>query len=153
MAANPAPRSRARWLVPASIALVWFAAPFVLAAVVSRNAGAGLYGTTDAIVLPITYAVALCLAGIPYFGFFAVAALRRFAPAARPWAFRSTLRQWIVLVLFVAGALVLASELVYWWSPGHAPILFMYGAALAWLVWVRPMAAADRAVAPTREPS
>lgn len=149
----PTPRSRARWLVPASIAVLWLAAPFVLAAVVSRNARAGVYGTSDAILLPITFAVALCVAGIPYFAFFAVAAFRRFSPAARPWQFRSTLRQWIVLALFVAGALVLASELFYWWSPGHAPILAMYAAALAWLAWVRPMAAADRPVPSAKEPS
>lgn len=142
-----------RWLLPASIAVLWLAAPFVLAAVVSRNARAGLYGTSDAILLPITFAVALCLAGIPYFAFFALAAWRRFSPAARPWQFRSTLRQWTVLLLFLAGALVLLSELIYWWSPGHAPILALYAGALAWLVWVRPMAAADRPVPPAKEPS
>ena len=66
-----------RWFLVISIAIVWLLAPVVLALVVVRNAEAGLYGARDIVLIPIVSAAVLCVVGLPYFGFFAVAAFRR----------------------------------------------------------------------------
>jgi len=129
------------WLLVFSIAIVWLLAPVVLALVVVRNAEAGFYGARDIVLIPIVSAAVLCAAGIPYFGFFAVAALRRHSLLRSPWQFRSTARQWIVLALFLVGILVLSTEVYYWWSFEHAPIVALYSLAIVWLIWVRPLAA------------
>ena len=129
-----------------SILPIWIAAPFVVAAVVTGNAKAGRYGVADVVLIPIMSAVVLCIVGLPYFAFFAVAASRRYFRPLQPWHFRSTVRHWLVLVAAVIGARVLLSELLYWWSWQHAPILVVYFGALVWLVWARPFAGEPRRV-------
>jgi hypothetical protein len=136
--------SLVRWLLLQSIAIVWIGAPFVLAEVLSRNASAGVYGIADAIVLPVITSWIFCFVGLPYFAFFAVSAFRRYSFPLAPWHFRLTVRHVVVLLLSIAGAFLLLSQLVYWWSWQHLPIVLMYGATLAWLVWVRPIAGEQR---------
>ena len=130
-----------RWFLVISIAIVWLLAPVVLALVVVRNAETGLYGARDIVLIPIVSAAVLCVVGLPYFGFFAVAAFRRHPILRSPWHFRSTARQWVVLALFLVGISVLSAEVYYWWSFEHAPIVALYSLAIIWLIWVRPLAA------------
>jgi hypothetical protein len=130
-----------RWFLVFSIAVVWLLAPVVLALVVVRNAEAGLYGAHDIVLIPIVSAAVLFVAGLPYFGFFAVASFRHHSALRSPWHFRSTARQWVVLALFLVGVSVLSTEVYYWWSVEHAPIVALYSLPIVWLIWVRPLAA------------
>ena len=77
-----------RWFLVFSIAIVWLLAPVVLALVVVRNAETGFYGARDIVLIPIVSAAVLCAAGLPYFGFFAVAAFRRHSLLRSPWQFQ-----------------------------------------------------------------
>jgi hypothetical protein len=138
-----------RWLLVFSIAIVWLLAPVVLALVVVRNAEAGFYGARDIVLIPIVSAIVLFVVGLPYFGFFAVAAFRRHSAPRSPWHFRSTARHWVVLALFLVGVLVLSTEVYYWWSVEHAPFVALYSLPIIWLVWVRPLAASPMSKAAT----
>lgn len=144
------PSKYLRWFLPLSITILWLLAPFVLSEVVTRNAQAGVYGIADVVSIPIVSASMLCLVGCPYFAFFAIAGFQRYSANLPPWYFQSTVRQWVVLLLFLIGAVVLISEILYWWSTAHIPIIVVYSLTLAWLIWVRPIAAVELSLPPNK---
>ena len=58
----------------------------------------------------------------------------------KPWAFKSTIRQWLILLLFVYLTLVLSLHIFTWLDLNHIPIALCYATTLVWLFWVRPYA-------------
>lgn len=128
----------------AGIALPWLAAPAVVAVVVDRNAREGIYGTSDAVLIPIASSVVLCAIGLIYFGTLLFFVLQRFnsakfAPGFCGWS-------WFILLLALAvpGALLLLAICAYWWSWQHAPIVCVYALALVWLAWATYVIARSR---------
>lgn len=126
--------------IPTSIAAIWLLTPATLGFIVKRNAANGIYGASDAILIPIFGAVYFCAIGIPYVLFFAWSAMNRCSSPLKPWEFTSTIRQWLIMVLFVFGALVLSLQALTWSDWNHIPIALCYLLSLAWLIWVRPYA-------------
>jgi hypothetical protein len=123
--------------------------PIVLALIVRRNADNGVYGASDAILIPIFGALFFCVIGIPYLLFFAWSAMSRCSRSLKPWDFSSSIRQWLVLALFGFGAFALSVQALCWLDLNHIPIALCYLSSLAWLVWIRPYAAQTK---PPSEP-
>ncbi|MEO5712031.1 MAG: hypothetical protein ABIT37_00950 [Luteolibacter sp.] len=129
-----------RAFIATSIAAVWLLTPLILGLIVKRNAENGVYGSSDAILIPIFGAVYFCAIGLPYLIFFAWSAMNRCSCALKPWEFTSSIRQWLILVIFVFGAFVLSLQIMSWLDWDHIPIAACYTLSLAWLVWIRPYA-------------
>jgi hypothetical protein len=130
-------------LVPLSISVIWLSTPFIALEELSAKASAGAYGTNDSILIPFAGLATFCVIGIPYFAFFAIAGFRRYVDPPPQWQFQSTPRQWLVLALFLLGLYVLIPKVLSWTLSGHGVTGLMHGLAVAWLVWVRPIAAAQ----------
>jgi hypothetical protein len=132
-----------RGLVPLSISVIWLSTPFIALNELSANASAGVYGTNDSLLIPFAGLAMSCVIGIPYFAFLAIAGFRRYVvDPPPPWQFKSTARQWLVLALFLGGLYVLLPKVLYWTLTGHGITGLMHALAVAWLAWVRPIAAA-----------
>jgi hypothetical protein len=86
--------------IPISISVVWLLTPAVLWLVVMRNADNGVYGMSDAVLIPIMEAIFFCLIAIPYLIFFAWSGMNRCGVTLKPWVFKSTIRQWTILLNF-----------------------------------------------------
>jgi hypothetical protein len=126
--------------IPISISTIWFLTPVILTLNVMFNSKRGIYGTSDAVFIPIFGSVYLCAVGFPFLLFFAWSARNRCQQTLRPWAFVSTPRQWLVLLLFIYLALALSVHILMWLDWNHIPIALCYAATLAWLIWIRPYA-------------
>ena len=135
-----------RAFIPTSIIAVWFITPLVLALTVKRNADDGVYGSSDAILIPIFGAIYFFVIGLPYLIFFTWSAMNRCSRPLKPWDFTSSIRQWSILVLFVLGVFMLSLQVLSWLDRDHIPIAACYSLSLAWLVWVRPYASQKKIV-------
>ena len=129
-----------RAFIPTSIISVWFITPLVLALTVKRNAENGVYGSSDAILIPIFDATYFFVIGLPYLIFFIWSAMNRCSRALKPWDFTSSIRQWSILVLFMFGVFMLSLQVLSWLDRDHFPIAVLYSLSLAYLVWIRPYA-------------
>ena len=142
-----------RSFIPTSIAIVWLLTPLILGLIVKRNADNGTYGSSDAILIPIFGAVYFCTIGLPYLIFFAWSAMNRCSCALKPWEFTSSVRQWLILVIFIFGVFVLSLQIMSWLDRDHIPIATCYSLSLAWLIWIRPYASQKRSPNKTLHPT
>lgn len=134
---------KSRWLLVASISVIWIVTPILLATIVKWNSKRGVYGNSDAILIPIMNSVLLFVIGLPYFIFFTIAAYKRYSAPRSIYCFNSSVRQWIILILFILGVLIISTQVLYWADWSHWPIALGYAFAILWLFWVRPIASAS----------